>query len=58
MAKETRTPMTTEREKVVSVRLSDQEYKRLKEAADLAGLKVSQYLRMHGLKAAAKDLNS
>lgn len=50
--------MTTEREKVVSVRLSDQEYKRLKEAADLAGLKVSQYLRMHGLKAAAKDLNS
>lgn len=50
--------MTTDREKVVSVRLSESEHKRLKEAADLAGLKVSQYLRMHGLKAATKDLNT
>ncbi|MVN88299.1 hypothetical protein GO986_16255 [Deinococcus sp. HMF7620] len=56
MAKETRTPMTTDREKVVGVRLSDKEHEQIKAAADLAGLKVSQYLRMVGLKQSSKDL--
>lgn len=54
MAKATRTPMVTDREKVVSVRLSDEEYAKLQKAAEGVGLKLSQYLRVAGLEKAAK----
>ncbi|WP_175607360.1 plasmid mobilization protein [Deinococcus marmoris] len=52
MKKDTRTPMVTEREKVVGVRLSDVEHAKIKAEADKAGLKISQYLRMVGLRSA------
>ncbi|WP_278911662.1 plasmid mobilization protein [Deinococcus wulumuqiensis] len=42
--------MVSDREKVVSVRLSVQEHARLTAAADALGLKISQYLRLAGLE--------
>lgn len=55
MAKETRSPMTTEREKVIGVRVSGAEHAKIEKAAALVGLKASQYLRMVGLKQADAD---
>lgn len=56
MPKPTRTPMTTEREKVVGVRLSDAEHAKLHTAASAVGLKVSQYLRLAGLEKASREV--
>lgn len=50
MAKQTRSPMVTDRQKQVGVRLSEREYNAIKQRADAAGLRVSQYLRLLGLK--------
>jgi len=54
MAKSTKTPMVTEREKVVSVRLSDQENALLTAAATKVGLRLSQFLRLAALEKAAR----
>lgn len=52
-----RQPFTppVERDEVVSVRLKTSELESIKAAADAIGLKVSQYLRMQGLRAAREQ---
>lgn len=55
MAKETRTPMTTERDYVIGVRVSKTERAKIEAAAAALGLKASQYLRMVALRQADKD---
>lgn len=54
-AKKTRSPMTTDRERVVSVRLSSTEDERLSHAAITVGLKLSQYLRVAALEKAKRE---
>jgi uncharacterized protein (DUF1778 family) len=55
MAKPTKTPMTFEREKMISVRLTPDEHDRLTRAADEVGLKISQYLRVAALEKARRE---
>lgn len=44
--------MVTDRERVVSVRMSDKEYAAVARAAEDVGLKVSQYVRLAALEKA------
>ena len=55
VAKPTRTPMTFEREKVVSVRLTPDEHALMAESADAIGLKLSQFLRVAALEKARRE---
>jgi len=53
-AKPTRSPMTTDRENIVGVRLSAPEHERLTLAAAAIGLRISQYLRLAALEKASR----
>jgi uncharacterized protein (DUF1778 family) len=50
MAKPTRTPMKTERERTIGVRVSDAEYTTIERAASDVGLSVSAFVRMVALE--------
>jgi uncharacterized protein (DUF1778 family) len=58
MAKQTRSPMTTDRERQVGVRLSEEELKLISDAADKLGLRASQYARLAALERARADLQA
>lgn len=55
MAKATRTPMTTEREKTIGVRVTAEEYELIQKKADAMGLRAAAYVRMLALKDAAPE---
>lgn len=50
VAKSTRTPMTTERERTIGVRVTDAEYEQIREKAEAMGLRVAAYVRMVALR--------
>lgn len=57
VAKATRTPMTTDREKTIGVRVSPEEYKAIKKRSDAVGLRVAPYLRLLALQDSASIIH-
>jgi uncharacterized protein (DUF1778 family) len=54
-AKPTKTPMTTDRPRVISVRLSETEAEIIERAAEELGLTISAFLRMVALERSKLD---
>lgn len=53
--KPTRSPMTFERDRVISVRFTEKEIVMLSAASDALGLKLSQYIRLAALEKARRE---
>jgi len=53
MPKPTRTPILTDREKTIGVRVSLKEYEAIKIRADAVGLRVASYVRLLALQDAS-----
>ena len=56
VAKATRTPMVTEREKTIGVRVTADEYELIQRKAEAMGLRAAAYVRMLALKDAATPM--
>ena len=50
-----RKPLRERKEDLIQIRVTAEQRQRLKEAADQAGLDLSSWMRMVGLKAASED---
>lgn len=56
VAKPTKTPMKTDRERIIGVRVSDAEYAVIERAATDVGLSVSTFVRMIALERSRKGV--
>ena len=56
-AKPTKTPMTSSRERIIGVRLTDSEYDQVIQAARAEGLKPAQWLRRLALIGSSETRN-
>lgn len=56
VAKATRTPMTTDREKTIGVRVTAEEYDLISQKAEAMGLRAASYVRMLALRDAGAEM--